>query len=155
MTLPEKWAEDRLQQVDRLKHNLTRQQIRRYRVDLLPGLIRRLPALSQSCEACLQSAVALKDCLQLLEARTPDPPASLWQDCRSQIHLLVTHLEKNHGIVPPEHYTEQYMALGTALGLMLGTLTGHLAPRLMIGMLLGILLGTTRDRKAAGESRVI
>lgn len=74
---------------------------------------------------------------------------------------LITHLERNHKLVLPDHYRNQWMALGmAAFGVPLGVAFGlaldnmaFLGIGLPIGLSIGLALGSSMDQKAQQEGR--
>jgi len=74
---------------------------------------------------------------------------------------LLGYLEKAHGLVPPRHYQNQWMALGmTAFGLPLGFAFGlvldnmaFLGIGIPLGLSIGLSLGSARDKQAARQGR--
>lgn len=82
---------------------------------------------------------------------------------RSVYAKLLEHLEKRHGLVLPDHYQNQWMAIGmSALGLPLGAAfafaldqTAFIGIGLPIGLALGVAFGSRKDREARAAGRVI
>ena len=76
---------------------------------------------------------------------------------------LVEHLEKQHGLVLPDHYQNQWMALGmSAFGLPIGVAfafaidqTAFIGIGLPLGLAVGVAIGTRKDREAKAAGRVL
>lgn len=76
---------------------------------------------------------------------------------------LLSHLVKKHGLVRPNHYRDQWMAIGISLfGIPLGVGIGaalgnmaYLAIGLPFGLSIGTVVGMNKDNKARAEDRVL
>ncbi len=76
-------------------------------------------------------------------------------------YKILRFLEKEHKIVPRNHYQKTWLALGMAvfgipIGVALGTALGNmgfLGAGIGIGLAIGIAIGTDMDKKARKEGR--
>ena len=74
---------------------------------------------------------------------------------------LLSYLEKEHDLVPPAHYQNQWMSLGLAafglpIGVVMGTIMDNMAfigIGLPLGLAIGLSIGSGKDKEAAREGR--
>jgi len=77
------------------------------------------------------------------------------------VSALLSHLEKEHGLVVPGHYREQWTGLGMAvfgvpLGVAFGTALGNMAYigiGIPLGLAIGSSIGARKDSEAKREGR--
>lgn len=80
-----------------------------------------------------------------------------------EYEALKHSLERDHKLVVPDHYRNQWLALGMPLfGLPFGVVIALAVDNfplvgvgLPMGMLIGVAVGTALDRRAAAEGRVL
>jgi hypothetical protein len=73
------------------------------------------------------------------------------------VSALLTHLEKEHGLVVPGHYRDQWTGIGMAafgvpLGVAFGTALGNMA-YIGIGIPLGLAIGSSLGAKKDAEAK--
>lgn len=141
---------------------------RRYRLHLLPDVIRRLQTLGDQCDVCLELFQELEEMLgALVDEGGFVGGQKEMKHLQNRLNGNLKHLEQEHGIVPRRHHQTRYQGIGVVAGLMIGIFAGPQTLGIGIGILLGLvggyafglvlarMAGKPKDLKAEQEDRVI
>ena len=134
--------------------NLGKKGSKKYKLDLLLRIAKRVDDLSAICGEC-----------QLLQ---PDI-AQLTQDLGDVVNIsrearkgyfktiskITKHLQKQHKLVSPGQYMGMCSAIGTVVGLGVGAVLGNTSAGMGVGIGIGVAVGSYLDKKAKKEGRVI
>jgi uncharacterized protein YcfJ len=132
---------------------------KRYKLDLLLRVARRVDEFSATCPECQTFKQEITRLTQELSLLTQMPSKEGIKSHTKAINSLVEHLKKVHKLVDKGHY----LGMGISIGLLIGGgLGGAFGAALdnpgigtAVGIALGIAIGTYLDRKAREEGKVI
>ncbi|MCD4829535.1 MAG: hypothetical protein K8R90_08940 [Candidatus Cloacimonetes bacterium] len=131
---------------------LTKRQVKRYSLDLLPRIIARLEENAPECETCRQLAQDSDYMLSLLP-QIPNSRAER-RTFKRRLKKMENHLLKAHRIVREGYYLAICAGIGASFGAALIAATDN--PGFVgVGVALGVGIGATLDKKARDESRVL
>ncbi len=155
-----RWYENTEKAIGSYQASLTPKEVKKYKLDLLLRIARRVADFSEECGPC---QVFQPDITQLgqelgtLSRRSKDARRAYAR----KIKLIVRHLKSRHKLVTEGHYRNLGMAIGTGVGAAFGGAlsaagvgTG-LGAGAGIGAGLGMTLGAGLDAKAKKDGRVI
>lgn len=155
------WHRKLVQAVDEHRQDFTQKQQRKYQIEFMLRIAKRVKESSDGCETCR----SLQHTLTRLEAEFQELPGSKAQR-RYQVEQLgemAEHFVKAHRLAPPVYYTRQYVRYGLIGGLLIGILLGfvifgngiYLPLAVIVGLLLGWAYGSAEDVKMKNERRLI
>jgi hypothetical protein len=134
------------------KDTLSEKDYRKYKLDLLLCLARRVDSFSALCAECQsrkQEITALTNDLANLSLMSKEAKKSYFK----AIGDITKHLQKQHKLVTEGQYIGMGMTIGAAIGVALSAvLEGGGLP---IGIAIGAAFGYYLDAKAKREGRVI
>ena len=132
---------------------------KKYRIDLLLRVARRVDDFSGICEECRNYQQEINGLVQELSMLVQMPSKESLKKYNKDINNLVEHLKKVHKLVDKGHYTGMGVGIGMAIGGGIGAAIGAAADNpgigTGIGVALGVVIGMYLDRKAREEGRVI
>jgi len=136
------------------KDTLGKKDIKKYKLDLLTRLARRIDIFSSECGQCQisqQEVTTLTQDLCYLAQWSKERRRSYFK----KINTIVKHLQKQHKLVSEGYYIGIGFAIGVAIGAALGAALGNPGIGPAIGTALGLAIGSYLDKKAKKEGRVI
>ena len=167
MVLDETWCETIEARASVCRQRLSPREQRKFRLEILPRLARRVDSFSDECGQCQHLKNELNRISQLLICRS-----GLTHEERRQylsgMTQVIRHLNRKHRLVSERHYVKRLVSLAVALGLGLvglGYLLLYLGvtlivltvalPALIGRIIFSYLVGLFMDRRAKKRGRVI
>lgn len=149
-------------EIEQHRYALSPKDFKRYRLDLLMRVARRVDEFAQVCGECQSHREEimrlLRELALLLQVPGKGNRGALKQYTVA-VKTLVEHLKKVHKLVDRHYYMGIGTSIGTGIGAALGgalnQITGYAGFGTVIGILLGLAAGWYLDRKAEREGRVI
>ncbi len=150
----ERWYENTEKAIVSYQSGLTPKEVKKYKLDLLLRVARRVADFSDECGQC---QVFQPDITQLVQelgtlSRRPKDARRAYS---KKMNLVIKHLQKNHKLVTEGHYRNLGMALGSGWGVGIGVAFDIIGIGIGGGTSLGMVVGTALDAKAKKEGRVI
>ena len=155
------WYRKLTQTVEEHRSDFTEKQIRKFSVDFMMRIARRVKDYSDSCETCRgfqHTLTRLEEEFQEL----PDSKAQRQYQAK-QLRAIAEHFVRAHRLAPPRYFLMQYLRYGLIGGLLTGIVLGFLVfgdgtyipIGVAVGLALGGLYGSTEDAKVKNEHRLI
>jgi hypothetical protein len=132
---------------------------RKYRLDQLLRIARRVDDFSGICAECQGYQQEITRMVQELSLVVQMPDRAVTRKHQQSITGFIEHLKKVHRLVDKGHYTGLGVGIGMAVGGGIGAALGAVADNpgigTGIGIALGMAIGAFLDRKAKAEGKVI
>ena len=148
------WLEDTKVRIEKYRKTLTKAEIRKYKLEFLERVAKKVDQFSSKCGECFQSQgeiTALLDNLAVLVQL----PTMATKNHHRKINKIVHHLRKQHKLIPAGTYTAIGNGAGVAVGVAIGVATGNIGAGIGIGAGLGVGLGTALEAKAKKDGKII
>jgi hypothetical protein len=150
----ENWLEETQVKIDKYRKTLTKAEIRKFKLEFLERMAKKLDRLSSSCGECFQSQGEISSLLDNLSVFIQLPTMAI-KDYHRKINKIVRHLRKQHKLIPAGTYTAIGNITGVALGISIGIATGNIGAGIGVGAGLGVGLGTALEAKAKKDGKII
>ena len=148
------WYNHIIEEINYHKDTLTKKESKKYKLDLLLRLAKRVDDFSSLCGECQmfqQEITRLTEDLRNLSLLSKENRKSHFKTMGN----ITKHLQKQHKLVTAGYYLGICMSIGTGIGVAIGAALGNPGIGPAIGIALGIAVGSYLDRKAKKEGRVI
>jgi hypothetical protein len=156
------WFSHVAAEIEQQRYALSPQDFKRYKLDLLLRVARRVDDFSQTCSECQayrDEITRLLGELSLLFHLPGKEGREGIKKYSADVKGMVEHLKKTHKLVDRRQYLSLGISIGTGAGAALGgalnQLSGYAGLGTVIGILLGLGIGWYLDRRAENEGRVI
>jgi len=149
------WYNRIAQNIGLYQDTLSKKEARRYKLDLLLRVARRVDEFSASCGECQLFQPEIKQLSDELGNLVQVPGKEGRRRHTKAIDRMVKHLQKKHKLVTSGYYIGICIGIGTGLGTALGTALENSGAGSAIGIILGLAVGLYLDRKAKQGKRVI
>lgn len=148
------WYNRIVQEINLHKNALSKKDYKKYKLDLLLRVAKRVDDFSSICGRCqlFQPEITrLTGDLQNISLMSKENRKSYFKT----IGNITKHLRKQHKLVTAGYYLGICMSIGTGVGVAIGAALGNPGIGPAIGIALGVAVGSYLDRKAKKEGRVI
>ena len=150
----ERWYENTEKAIVSYQSGLTPKEVKKYKLDLLLRVARRVADFSEECGQCQVFQPDITQMVQELGTLSKRP-----KDARrahnKKLKLVVRHLKSRHKLIDEGHYRNLGMALGSGWGVGIGVAFDIIGIGIGGGTGLGLAIGTALDAKAKKDGRVI
>jgi len=152
------WYNRIAQNIGLYQDTLSKKEARRYKLDLLLRVARRVDEFSASCGECQLFQPEIKQLSDELGNLVQVPGKEGRRRHTKAIDRMVKHLQKKHKLVTSRYYIGICIGIGTGLGTALGTALENSTSRYYIGICIGIgtglgtALGTALENSGAGSA---
>ena len=150
-----RWYEEITKKLDPYKDSLSKKEQKRYQLDLLLRVARRVAGFNDECGECqlFQQEITvyvneLGNMIHLVDNARRKKYAK-------RLKQTVRHLKGQHKLVPKGHYAGIWTSIGTGIGVAIGAGMDSVGAGIPIGIGIGVAVGMTLDAKAKREDRVI
>ena len=149
------WYDKITREISPYRDTLSRSEVKKYKLDLLMRLVKRVDSFSAMCGQCQLFQPEITGLAQnlgnLVQIANREESKSYFK----AIDNIVKHLQTEHKLVNEGQYFGLWMTVGTGAGTALGIALGNTAIGAAIGIILGLAIGAYMDRKAKAEGKVI
>ena len=146
-------------EIDRYRLSLGEKGARKFKLDLLLRVTRRIDQFSQTCGECETRKPEINKLVQELSLLTQTADRQAMKKYTTTINKVVEHLKKEHKLVDKGYYLGIGVSIGLAIGGGIGAALGAALDNPGIGTGIGIAIGAGigayLDRRARNEGRVI
>jgi len=149
------WYNRIAQNIGLYQDTLSKKDAKKYKLDLLLRVARRVDEFSAYCGECQLFQPEIRQLSDELGNLVQVPGKEGQRRHSKAIDRMVKHLQKKHKMVTPGYYVGICMGIGAVLGTALGTALEYSGAGSGIGIVLGLAVGSYLDRKAKREKRVI
>jgi hypothetical protein len=126
----ESWLNNTLESFAAYKQTLSNKDIKKYKLDYIARVAKRIADLSNECEE---------------EKKNYD----------RKIKEITSHLQKKHKLVAEGTYVGFGIAVGPAIGVALGSGMGNVGAGIGIGIGIGLAIGSALEAKAKKDGKII
>ncbi len=150
----QRWYENTEKAIGSYKDSLTPKEVKKYKLDRLLRIARRVADFSDECGQC---QVFQPDITQLVQelGMLSRRPKDARRAHAKKMKLVVRHLQSRHKLIAEGHYRNLGMAIGSGVGVGIGIALDTIGAGTGIGTGLGMAIGASLDAKAKKEGRVI
>ena len=153
------WYSRVVTEVEQYQVTLGQKGAKKYKLDLLLRVARRVDEFSNICAECQTHKQEMTNLLHELSMLVQMPEKEGMKNYTKALNNIVEHLKKVHKLVDKGQYMGMGIGIGLAVGAGLGAALGSIFDNsgggTAIGIVLGVAIGTYLDRKAKQEGRVI
>ena len=137
------------------KDSLSENEYKKYKLDLLLRIAKRVDSFSTICGECQLSQPEITSLVQdlgnLVQVASKEERRSYFK----MIGDITKHLQKRHKLVTKWQYVTMWSGIGLGIGVVLGAILGNSSLGTAIGTVIGLLVGLAMDFKAKREGRII
>lgn len=148
------WIEDTKSKIEKHKKSLSRTEIRKYKLEFIGRVAKKVDQFSSTCGVCFQSQGEITALVDFLDVQF-QLPAIATKEYHRKINRIVHHLRKEHKLIPAGTYTAIGNIAGVAVGVAVGFATGNIGAGIGIGAGLGVGLGSALEAKAKKDGKII
>ena len=149
------WYERTVKEISLHKDSLSKKDAKKYKLDLLLRIARRVDDFSATCGECQTFKQEITVLTGALGNLIQIPNKENRKSYLKQIKSLVKHLQKEHKLVTEGQYMAMWSGIGPALGIAFGAALDNIGIGVAIGVVIGLAIGRYMDNKAKKEGRVI
>lgn len=153
------WYNRIASEISGYKLTLGLQNSRKYKLDQLLRIVKRVDDFSDICAECQESRQKINRIVEELGLMLQVPDREVQKRYQRSVAGLIEHLKKVHQLLDKGHYTGIGIGIGLALGGGVGAALGAVADNPGIGTGIGIALGAAvgvlLDKRAKEEGKVI
>jgi len=159
MEVDNRWYNNIIEEIGLHKERLSRRESKKYKLDLLLRVTRRVADFSSLCGECQMFKQEITGLTQDLALLVQIPRSQQNKEQRRNyfriINNIIKHLQKQHKLVTEGQYIGISLAIGVGVGTVLGLVFGNPGVGPGIGTAIGIAIGSYLDKKAKREGRTI
>jgi hypothetical protein len=159
MEVGSQWYNRVAADLDQYRITLDKKGARKYKLDLLLRVAKRIDDFSQTCGECEAYKSDITNLVQELGLLVQMPSREDQRKYTRAINGIVEHLKKVHKLIDKGYYMGMGVGIGMALGAGIGAALGAVVDSpgvgTGIGIAVGVAVGSFLDRKAKNEGRVI
>ena len=148
------WYNRIAKEISSRKDALSRSEYKKYKLDLLLRLAKRVDSFSSICGECQMSQQEIKSLTEDL-GNLPMMSKEGRKSYFSTINNMVKHMQKHHKLINEGQNFGIWMAIGTGVGVAIGAGSDNVGAGMPIGLAIGIVIGGLMDAKAKREGKVI
>ena len=155
MEVYNRWYDDTARIINSYQDTLTKKDQKKYKLDLLLRVARRVADFSDECGQCQLFQPEITTLAQDLSSLVQMPDKARRKIYLKTINKIVKHLQSEHKLVTQGHHVGLWIAIGSGIGVALGAGMDNVGGGIPIGMAIGVAIGLALDAKAKKEGRVI
>ena len=137
------------------QQNLSKKEAKKYKLDLLLRVAKRVADFSPECGGCQLSQQEITTLTQDLGNLLQMPDKGGRRRYLKKINRIVKHLQSEHKLVTRGQNVGLWIAIGSGIGVALGAGMDNVGGGIPIGIAIGTAIGIALDAKAKKEDRVI
>jgi len=152
------WYNRIAKEINLHRDSLSKKESKKYKLDLLLRVARRVADFSPSCGECQLSQpeiTKLAGELGYLIQMPKQAPGEARKSYHKTLNNIIKHLKKGHKLVTKGYYKGIWMAIGPAISVAIGAALENPGIGIGIGVAIGLAIGSYLDKKAEKEGRVI
>jgi hypothetical protein len=149
------WYDKIAREISPHQDTLSKKENKKYKLDLLLRVARRVDDFSSACGECQLSQPEITSLIQDLGNLLQMPDKERRKSHLKTINNIVKHLQKQHKLVTEGQHIGIGLAIGVGIGTALGTALDNTGIGTAIGTTVGLAIGRAMDAKAKKEGKVI
>ena len=135
MEIDNNWYNDIVKEIDKHKGRFTKKDYKKYKLDLLLRVAKRVASFSVDCSECQNFKIEIKKLAESLGNLIQSSKEERKSYFRT-IDNVIKHLQKHHELIVEEQNLEIWIAIGVVIGIALGTSLGNIGAGIAIGVVL-------------------
>jgi len=155
MEVHSEWYDKIVKEISLHKDTLSKKDYKKYKLDLLLRVAKRVDNFSALCGECQMSQPEITSLTQGLGNLLQMPSKEERKSYFKTINNIIKHLQKQHKLVTKGQYMGIGVAIGAGVGVALGAALDNPGIGPALGTALGVAIGIAMDAKAKKEDRVI
>ncbi len=155
MEIQNRWYEEITQKLDPYRDTLSKKEQKRYQLDLLSRVARRIAEFYNECGECQLFQQEITAYVNELGNMIHLADNIRRKRYARRLKQAVRHLQSQHRLVPKGHHVGIWISIGTGIGVAIGAGMGNVGAGIPIGIGIGVAVGTMLDARAKREDRVI
>jgi hypothetical protein len=148
------WYKDIAKEIDKHKGRFSKRDFKKYKLDLLLRVVKRVVSFSTDCAECQNSRGEIKKLAEDLGNLVQSSKEERKNYFRT-INNIIKHLQKHHKLIAEEENLGIWIGIGVALGAGMGVSLGNIGIGIAIGICMSIAIGISLDAKAKKNGNVI
>jgi hypothetical protein len=148
------WLNNTLESIAAYKQTFNKKDTKKYKLDFLARMAKRIADLSQECEECQKFQSDISKLAQALGGLIQSSKEEK-KNYDRKIKEITSHLQKKHKLVAEGTYVGFGIALGPAIGVAIGSGMGNVGAGLGIGIGIGVVIGSALEAKAKKDGKII
>jgi hypothetical protein len=136
------------------KQTFSKKDIKKYKLDFLARVAKRIADLSKECGECQKFQVDITKLAQDLGGLVQSSKEEK-KIFDKKIREITSHLQKKHKLIAEGTYVGFGIAVGPAIGVALGSGMGNVGAGTGIGIGIGVAIGSALEAKAKKDGKII
>jgi hypothetical protein len=150
----ESWLNNTLESFAAYKQTLSNKDIKKYKLDYIARVAKRIADLSNECGDCQKYKAEILKLAQDLGGLVQSSKEEK-KNYDRKIKEITSHLQKKHKLVAEGTYVGFGIAVGPAIGVALGSGMGNVGAGIGIGIGIGLAIGSALEAKAKKDGKII
>ncbi len=150
----ESWLNNTLESFAAYKQTLSNKDIKKYKLDYIARVAKRIADLSNECGDCQKYKAEISKLVQDLGGLVQSSKEEK-KNYDRKIKEITSHLQKKHKLVAEGTYVGFGIAVGPAIGVALGSGMGNVGAGIGIGIGIGLAIGSALEAKAKKDGKII
>jgi hypothetical protein len=155
MEVNSRWHQQTTDAIHSYRSTLGKKEQKKYKLDLLERLSRRVAEFSPQCGQCQIYQQEITAYLAELGNLVQMNDKTRRRYHTRKLDRMVKHLQSQHNLVPQGYYIGIWIGIGTAIGVAIGAGMDSVGMGIPIGTAIGTAIGMFLDSRAKKEDRVI
>ncbi len=148
------WLNNTLESFAAYKQTLSNKEVKKYKLDYLARVAKRIADLSKECGECQKFQGDISKLAQDLGGLVQSSKEEK-KNYDRKIKEITSHLQKKHKLIAEGTYVGFGIAVGPALGVALGSGMGNVGAGIGIGIGIGLAIGSALEAKAKKDGKII
>lgn len=148
------WLNNTLEGFAAHKQTLSKKDTKKYKLDYLTRVTKRIADLSKECGECQKFQGDITKLTQDLGGLVQSSKEEK-KNYDRKLKEITSHLQKKHNFVAEGTYIGYGIALGPAIGVALGSAMGNVGAGIGIGVGIGIAIGSALEAKSKKDGKII
>ena len=154
MGIDNNWYNDIVKEIDKHKGRSTRRDYKKYKLDLLLRVAKRVASFSVDCSECQNSQIEIKKRAENLDNLVQSSKEERKSYFRT-IDNAIKHLQEHHKLIVEDQNLGIWFIIGLLIGVALGSSLDNTGTGIGIGIVIGLAIGAYLDDKAKKDGKVI
>ncbi len=148
------WLNNTLESIAAHKQSFSKKDIKKYKLDYLTRVAKRIADLSKECGECQKFQSDISKLAQDLTGMVQSSKEEK-KNYNRKIKDITSHLHKKHRLYAEGTFVGFGIALGPAIGVAIGSGMGNVGAGIGIGVGIGIVIGSALEANAKKDGKII
>ncbi len=145
---------DVIKEIDKYKSRFTKRDYKKYKLDLLLRVAKRVAGFSVDCSECQNLQIEIKKLAENLDKLIQSSKEERKIYFRT-VDNVIKHLQEHHKLIVEEENIGIWITMGIVIGIALGNLLNNIGAGIAFGIVIGGAIGSYLDDKARKDGKVI